>query len=214
MIALKIPRRLLVASTALLCATSGCEKKTNAEKPAAPALEKPSDLPGEQPHPLMLEATASTVAVQLPENVSAAVEQTATAALGTDALVERVENGFGYAILLPKGARELSKDDSSHTFSLILPDGDNEINVTISRLEAASLADAINTATMFGANDVLEQRDMDGGGYFIVKGPRLGLQEVWAFRHGRKQPVAAKCTGPASNIAILRAICASLRLIQ
>lgn len=215
MIGSSIPRYYLVALAAVSCTATACEKKPSVDKAIEQPPEKPIELPGDRPQPPPPDLALVATAVQLAEPDTAAAPQGERArVLDPSALAEHVENRFGYAILLPKGARELSKDDNSHTFSAILADGDNEINVTLSRIEVSSLSDAVNTVTMFGANDVLEQRDMDGGGYFVVKSPQLDVEEVWAFRHGHKLPVAAKCTGPKSNIAILRIICGSLRLIQ
>src|SRR5262245_25533740 len=50
------------------------------------------------------------------------------------------DSTMGYEIKIPKGATVLQKEASNHTYSLALPDGLNELNVSLSSGQPGDLA--------------------------------------------------------------------------
>lgn len=122
-------------------------------------------------------------------------------------LEETSDAAFGYTIKIPKGAKTLQKEEYGHTFSLPLPGG-HEYNVSLGKIAAASLEDAINSATMMGTKDLTEKKD-ENGKILIVKAAEFGVVEVWAFVKDKE--LSAKCAGPASETAALVEMCSSLQ---
>lgn len=121
-------------------------------------------------------------------------------------LEEVSDASFGYRIRIPKGAKVLQKEEWGHTYSLPLPGG-HEYNVSLGKVAAASLEDAVSAATMMGPKEI-EKRDA-GELYLVVKGPQFGTTEVFAFRKGAE--LSAKCAGPEREKARLVEICSSLQ---
>jgi hypothetical protein len=133
------------------------------------------------------------------------VEAKKDAAKGAD-LEEISDAAFGYRILVPKGAKTLQKDEYGHVFSLPLAGG-NEYNVAVGKVRAASLDDAVSTATMMGTKEI-EKKDA-GEYYLVVKVPQFGTQEVHVYKKGADLNV--KCTGPEKDQAKLLEMCTSLK---
>ncbi len=122
-------------------------------------------------------------------------------------LEETSDAAFGYTIKIPKGAKVLQKEEYGHTFSAPLPGG-HEYNVSLGKVQAASLDDAINTATMMGTKDLTEKKDADGL-ILVVKAAEFGVVEVWTFV--KEKELSAKCAGPATETAALVEMCTSLK---
>jgi hypothetical protein len=130
---------------------------------------------------------------------------------GMPAGLERTDETFGYSVQMPRGVKELARDDLAQTYSLVLPDGVNELNVNLTHNGEATLEGAINTATLMGSKDIAERAELPGGGFLVVKAPQASVQEVWVFQKGKTTPVTAKCTGPSSHLDTLKTMCTSLR---
>lgn len=202
--------RISVALGLMLTAV-GCKK----EAPPAAAVEAPAEPVQAPEKPLEVPAVA-------PAPVADPVAVSPTAATGGAAggasdvrieLEEKRDEGFGYVVKMPRGAKELAKDDMAQTYSLVLPDGVNELNINLTHNGATSLEDAVSTATMMGTKEVLEKKAVDGG-WLVVKGAQLNVQEVWVFQQGKATPVTAKCTGPSGQLDALKAMCSSLQALK
>jgi len=156
---------------------------------------------------------SGTVTVMLAGPAQAAAPKAATKAepkkadaKGSADLEEVSDAAFGYSIRIPKGSKVLQKDEYGHTYSLPLPGG-NEFNVSLNKVQAASLDDAVNTATMMGTKEIEKK---DAGDYFlVVKAAQFGTQEVHVYRKGAE--LGAKCAGPEKEKAKLVEICTSLQ---
>lgn len=184
----------------LVLATTACGKEApapTAEPPAAQAPIAPQENKqiAAEPPPAVSPTVAPTPPPAPPANVELTVQE---------------DTVFGYTVRLPKGAKELAKDDMAQTYSLTLPDGANELNLHLSHAGATSLDDAVATATMMGSKSVIEKQEMGTDGWLVVKAPQGPIQEVWMFRKGKTTPVTAKCTGPATALGTLKLMCTSL----
>ena len=191
----------------LTLAALGCKK---AEAPAVVAeapveavqvAEKPVEVPVVAPAPVTPPVAVSpTVAAGSANDVRIELE-------------EKRDEGFGYVVKMPRGAKELAKDDMAQTYSLVLPDGVNELNINLTHNGATSLEDAVSTATLMGTKEVLENKAIEGG-WLVVKGAQMNIQEVWMFQRGKAKPVTAKCTGPSGQLEALKAMCSSLQALK
>lgn len=186
----------------LMLATTGCRKE------AAPPTTEP--LAAQAP---VVPKESKPIAAEPPPAASPTVAPTPTPPPVPTANVEltvQEDAAFGYTVRLPKGAKELAKDDMAQTYSLTLPDGANELNLHLTHAGATSLDDAVATATMMGSKSVIEKQEMGTDGWLVVKAPQGPIQEVWVFRKGKTTPVTAKCTGPATALGTLKLMCTSL----
>ena len=121
----------------------------------------------------------------------------------------------GFSLQLPKGAKQFHKsvlgDLTQIDFTAPLdPQGMNALEAHVNLGEnagAASLDEAVRTATMMGAKDVLSKKEI-GGRFLVVKGVEGTSQ--WAFLFTKDGMV--KCNGPAKYVATLTAMCASFEL--
>jgi len=121
---------------------------------------------------------------------------------------------MGYQIRVPKGAKVLGKSKLSHTYSLVLSDRINEINVSLSPIGEDSLAAALSTVQMAGVQEVLEKSELGPGQYDIVALWGPGTQQVHAYRRKGRVSIRAKCAGPATQQALLKEICGSLEIVK
>lgn len=124
-------------------------------------------------------------------------------------LEEISDEGLGYTIQIPKGAKTLQKTDMAHTYSLPLPGGLFEYNVHLTGAEMKDLADLERMATMMGGKEIDEKKELEGGGYMVVKKPETKILEVWVAKKGKKA-VTAKCSAPVTEKEKLIEICTSL----
>lgn len=127
-------------------------------------------------------------------------------------LEEKKDEAFGYAIQIPKGAKELQKNDMAHTYSLPLPGGLYEYNIHLTQADNADLASLEKMATMMGGKEVTKKKELEGGGFLVVKKPRMKMVEMWVSQKGKK-PVTAKCSGPEGEAKRVEEICTSLKAL-
>jgi hypothetical protein len=131
-----------------------------------------------------------------------------------------VVKGFGdapsasYTVRVPKGARADRSNDHIHNYTL---DINSMISwlVQVDRTNVASLQAATQEATVPGMLETVEPAKVEGG-FEIVKKPTSGAigAEVWVYRNGRKAQVRARCSGPAKQLAVLREMCGSLKVVE
>lgn len=113
--------------------------------------------------------------------------------------------GMSCSVKIPKGAKTLAESKYSATYSLPLPGGLLEYNVSVSPTGAKSIAEAKKQATML--NDAVEDAKELGKGRFEVVHPPQGvLQTVHSFT----AKCHAKCIGPTKERARVLEMCESL----
>jgi hypothetical protein len=112
---------------------------------------------------------------------------------------------IGSSIKIPKGAKTLAEDEYTATYSLPLPGGLNELNVSLNKAGAADLAEAKHTATLLGGT-VTDAKTLPNGMQEIVLGPELDVQTVSVFL----PKFGAKCAGPSKFLPKLLEMCESL----
>ncbi len=119
---------------------------------------------------------------------------------------------LGFTIQAPEGAKELQNNDMMWTYSLVLPDGMNEINVTVvkSTGELPTIEDAIKF-TVFGEEPKIKDKKVIGEDFLVVKEPQGTLQETWYFVKGKEGFWAAKCTTPVAHQPLAEKIVTSLK---
>lgn len=127
-------------------------------------------------------------------------------------LEEKKDEAFGYSIQIPKGAKELQKNDMAHTYSLPLPGGLYEYNIHLTNAENGDLASLERMATMMGGKELTEKKELEGGGFLVVKKPRMKMVEMFVSKKGKK-PVTAKCLGPEGEAKKVQEICTSLKAL-
>jgi hypothetical protein len=135
-----------------------------------------------------------------------------TATDGVD-LEKHAEPGF--SVLLPKGAKQFNKNVlgglTQIDFTAPLdPAGMNALEAHVNLGEnagAASLDEAVRSATMIGTKEVLSKKEI-GGRFLVVKG--IDGTSQWAFLFTKGGMV--KCNGPAKYVATLTAMCASFEV--
>ena len=119
----------------------------------------------------------------------------------------------GYEIKIPKGSKELQKNEFAHTFSLVLPGGMHEFNTHLSFVGNDSLDALVRNATMMGGKDLKEKKKIDGG-FMVVKAARMSVVEVWVSKKGKTKGITVKCSGPEKELARLQEICQSLKVTK
>ena len=120
---------------------------------------------------------------------------------------------LGFEIQIPKGSKTLQKGILGTTYSLVLPDGMNEINVHLTSAKMKSMADLVRLATMMGGKKVLEKKTVDGG-FMLVKASRGKLLEVWLSRKGKTASVTVKVSVPNEHKALAIRIAESLKVTK
>jgi hypothetical protein len=182
----------------------GAEPATAAAKPqaAAPASARAG---ASRPAP-----AAAAPAAPRPQPPASATG----AAPGPIALETVSRPDMGYQISVPKGAKVLGQSSLQHTYSLVLPDRVNEINVNVAKVGEDSLDAAVRTVQMAGVDKILEKSDRGGGEYDIVAAWGPGTQQVHAYRRKGPVKVRAKCAGPAAQQSLLKEICGSLAIVK
>ncbi len=153
----------------------------------------------------------SAIAPATPAQAAPAV---APAASGAIPLETVSDPAMGYRISIPKGAKVLNKTSMQHTYSLLFPGPMNEINVSLATVGEDSLANAVNMIQMGGAGEILEKSQLGPGQYDIVALSPPRWQEVHAYRRKGGVKIRAKCSGPASHVALLKEICRSLEIVK
>jgi hypothetical protein len=113
--------------------------------------------------------------------------------------------GFGSSIKIPKGAKTLAEDKYTATYSLVLPDKINELNISMNQAGASDLADAKRTATMMGGT-VEDAKTLPSGMQEVVLAPQMGVQTVSVSL----PKFGAKCSGPTKFLPQLLEMCESL----
>jgi len=81
--------------------------------------------------------------------------------------------------------------------------------------EREAMQAAAQEATVPGMLETVEPAKVEGG-FEIVKKPTAGAvgAEVWVYRNGRKAQARARCSGPAKQLAVLREMCGSLKVVE
>jgi hypothetical protein len=120
-------------------------------------------------------------------------------------------DGHGYEIMTPKGAQVLSNTDMMRVYSLPLPGGLHEYNVALTPEPAKDMEQFTRMVSMIAGSGVVEKSATDGG-FLLVTGPELGVQDVYFAKIGKKGGVRAKCGGPTEELALLKKMCLSLSL--
>lgn len=125
-------------------------------------------------------------------------------------LQEVTSEEMGFEILIPEGAKALQKSKWATTYSLVLKDGINEININLTPMSANSLDELVNTATEVGGKEILEKNSVENG--FLVVKKRASLIQVWLSRKGKNNSVTIKVTAPDSYKALALEIANSLKV--
>jgi|SRR6478609_4142012 len=128
------------------------------------------------------------------------------------ALKEFKGETFGFTIQAPEGAKELANNDMMWTYSLVLPDGMNEINVAVVKFgEIKSLDEAVKN-TAFGEEPKIKDKKEVNGGYLVVKEPQGTLiQETWFFTKTTDGSLGVKVTTPPAQQPLAEKIATSLK---
>jgi hypothetical protein len=121
---------------------------------------------------------------------------------------------MGYEILIPKGAQVLQKEGTNHTYSLPLPDGLNELNVSLSSAEPGELANMVRLKQNFSQIKVQSEKDLDGGKLMVSEPGELGIQYVMYSKPGRNIGILVTCAGPKTEEALLTEMCSSLKVTK
>jgi hypothetical protein len=127
------------------------------------------------------------------------------------ALETKSEPASGFTIEIPRGSKVLLSTPAMHTYSLPLPGGLHEYNVSVTSDTASTLAEAAKKSVGPFGEKVADKKELAPGAYLVVMDPRGVLQEVHGWRKGKKGGVHAKCAGPAAQKDMLAKICESLR---
>ncbi len=129
-------------------------------------------------------------------------------AVAADAPIElevKTASQIGSSIKIPKGAKTLAEDENTATYSLPLPGGLYELNVSLNKAGASDLADAKRTATMLGGT-VTDAKTLPNGMQEVVLAPELDIQTVSVSL----PKFGAKCAGPTKYLPKLLEMCESL----
>ena len=146
-------------------------------------------------------------------SISAAV--TAAAGCSKKLTLETVTDpAMGYEIKIPKGATVLQKEASNHTYSLPLPDGLNELNVSLSSAQSGELANMARLKQDFNQIKVKSETDVDGGKLMVGAPGELGIQYVMYSKPGKSIGILVTCAGPKSEEALLTEMCSSLKVTK
>jgi hypothetical protein len=121
---------------------------------------------------------------------------------------------MGYEIKIPKGASVLQKEAANHTYSLPLPDGLNELNVSLSSAQPGDLANMARLKQDFSQIKVTSEKDVDGGKLMVGAPGELGIQYVMYSKPGRNIGILVTCAGPKSEEALLTEMCSSLKVTK
>jgi hypothetical protein len=112
---------------------------------------------------------------------------------------------IGCSIKLPKGAKTLQEDKYTATYSLPLPGGLYELNVSVNGASTSSLEQAKKTSTMMGGS-IESAKQLPNGFFEVITAPEGTIQTVSTFA----PKFGAKCSGPTSYLPKLTEICESL----
>jgi hypothetical protein len=151
------------------------------------------------------EAEAKRLQAVCDKLAAASPKVPAGGAPATFELVDQSASAVGCSIKIPKGAKTLMEDKYNTTYSLPLPDGLNELNVSVNQAGAASLDDAKRTATIMSGT-AQDAKKLPNGLLEVLLAPEGTLQTVATFL----PKFGAKCTGPTANLATLTQMCESL----
>jgi len=121
---------------------------------------------------------------------------------------------MGYEIKIPKGAQVLQKEASNHTYSLPLPDGLNELNVSLSSGQPGELANMARLKQNFSQITVQSEKDVDGGKLMIGAPGEMGIQYVMYSKPGKSMGILVTCAGPKTEEAVLTEMCSSLKVTK
>lgn len=119
---------------------------------------------------------------------------------------------MGFEILIPEGAKTLQKTKWATTYSLVLKDRINEININLAPMSVDSLDELISTATEVGGKEILEKKPVENG--FLVVKKQASLIQVWLSRKGKTKSVTIKVTVPDAYKALALEIANSLIVTQ
>lgn len=118
---------------------------------------------------------------------------------------------MGAEILLPKGAKTLAEGKLSTTYSLVLSDGANEINVQLLGSASKDLKSLVRMATMIGGKKILQKKAVEGG-FLVVKKDTGPLSQVWVSRKGKGGGITAKVSVPDKHKDLAVKIALSLKV--
>jgi hypothetical protein len=121
---------------------------------------------------------------------------------------------MGYEIKIPKGAQVLQKEAANHTYSLPLPDGLNELNVSLSSAQPGDLANMVRLKQNFSQITVKSEKDVDGGKLMVSAPGELGIQYVMYSKPGKSIGILVTCAGPKTEEALLTEMCSSLKVTK
>jgi hypothetical protein len=121
---------------------------------------------------------------------------------------------MGYEIKIPKGATVLQKEAGNHTYSLTLPDGLYELNVSLSSTQPGDLANMVRLKQDFSQLKVQSEKDVAGGKLIVGVPGELGIQYVMYSKPGKSIGILVTCAGPKSEEALLTEMCSSLKLTK
>jgi hypothetical protein len=119
---------------------------------------------------------------------------------------------MGYEIKIAKGATVLQKEAGNHTYSLPLPDGLNELNVSLSSAQPGELANMARLKQDFSQIKVKSEKDVDGGKLMVGAPGELGIQYVMYSKPGKSIGILVTCAGPTAEEALLTEMCSSLKV--
>ena len=121
---------------------------------------------------------------------------------------------MGYEMKMPKGAKVLQKEDANHTYSLPLPGGLNELNVSLSSAQPDELANMARLKRNFNQITVQSEKDVDGGKLMVSAPGDLGIQYVMYSKPGKSTGILVTCAGPKGKEALLTEMCSSLKVTK
>src|SRR4029077_17495358 len=99
-------------------------------------------------------------------------------------------------------------------YSLPLPDGLNELNVSLSSTEPGELANMVRLKQNFSQITVKSEKDVDGGKLMISAPGELGIQYVMYSKPGKSIGILVTCAGPKTEEAVLTEMCSSLKVTK
>jgi hypothetical protein len=109
-------------------------------------------------------------------------------------------------IKIPKGAKTLAEDEYTATYSLPLPDGMSELNISANVASTPSLDQAKRMSTMMGGT-IASAKTLPNGYFEVVNDAQGIIQTVNTFA----PKFGAKCSGPPSYLTKLIEMCDSVQ---
>ena len=119
---------------------------------------------------------------------------------------------IGASLMLPTGSQSVREMDRQHDWFFQPKDSAIGYSTILTAMwSATNLEQAVKVATMTGGKQVAEKKAI-ANGFVVMKKPRGMIQELWVFQNAKGKKLAAKCSGPATALKTLMAICGSLKV--